>query len=62
MNNALAFFAFSQSLEEIPQAPVCLFNIFTVWLFLPPSQEQYRFCYQAVIEFLDSFDHYSNFD
>lgn len=27
-----------------------------------PPQEQYKFCYTSVLEFLDSFDHYSNFD
>ncbi|XP_064387090.1 receptor-type tyrosine-protein phosphatase S-like isoform X2 [Halichondria panicea] len=26
------------------------------------SFELYKFCYQAVLEFLDSFDHYANFD
>ena len=25
-------------------------------------QEQYKFCFTSVLEFLDSFDHYSNFD
>ena len=31
-------------------------------LSLPPlPQEQYEFCYKAVLEFLESFDSYANF-
>ena len=26
------------------------------------TQDEYKFCYTAVLEFLDSFDHYANFD
>ena len=26
------------------------------------TQEEYKFCYTAVLEFLDSFDHYANFN
>lgn len=28
---------------------------------LPPSQEQYEFCYRTVLEYLDSFELYANF-
>ena len=62
-------FATIHSLRQQQPGIVSTFVSFSIqhkdqflWFFFFSLQEQYRFCYQAVMEFLDSSDHYSNFD
>ncbi|XP_035698390.1 receptor-type tyrosine-protein phosphatase F-like [Branchiostoma floridae] len=61
-----AFCAISTVLERVKAEGVCdVFQVVKTLRLQRPHMvqtlEQYQFCYQAVVEYLDSFDHYANF-
>ncbi|KAI8510106.1 hypothetical protein Bbelb_125340 [Branchiostoma belcheri] len=61
-----AFCAISTVLERVKAEGVCdVFQVVKALRLQRPHMvqtlDQYQFCYQAVVEYLDSFDHYANF-
>ncbi|XP_035698479.1 receptor-type tyrosine-protein phosphatase epsilon-like [Branchiostoma floridae] len=61
-----AFCAISTVLERVKAEGVCdVFQVVKTLRLQRPHMvqtlDQYQFCYQAVVEYLDSFDHYANF-
>ncbi|XP_066299471.1 receptor-type tyrosine-protein phosphatase alpha-like [Branchiostoma lanceolatum] len=61
-----AFCAISTVLERVKAEGICdVFQVVKTLRMQRPHMvqtlDQYQFCYQAVVEYLDSFDHYANF-
>ncbi|CAH1243113.1 PTPRA [Branchiostoma lanceolatum] len=61
-----AFCAISTVLERVKAEGICdVFQVVKTLRLQRPHMvqtlDQYQFCYQAVVEYLDSFDHYANF-